>query len=59
MNFSVCKAAEGSVAVATLTDNNVADGNSDKSLVELWACQYTNMPGSKQLTYYPLLLWIY
>ena len=41
--FSVCKAAEGGVAVATLTDNNAADGNSDKSLVELWACQYTSL----------------
>ncbi len=33
--FSVCKAAEGDDAVASLTDNNAADGNSDKSLGEI------------------------
>lgn len=37
MNFPIYKAAEGNVAVAALTDNNVTDGNSDKSFVELWS----------------------
>jgi hypothetical protein len=33
--FSVCKAAEGGDAVASLTDNNEAAGNSDKSFCEI------------------------
>ena len=38
--FSVCKAAEGGDAVASLTDNNAADGNSGKSFGEMRTCQY-------------------
>ena len=33
--FPLCKAAEGGDAVASLTDNNAADGNLGKSLVKL------------------------
>ena len=33
--FSACKAEEGGVAVATLTDDNAADGNSGKSVCEM------------------------
>ena len=33
--FSVCKAEEGGDAVASLTDDNAADGNSDKSFDEM------------------------
>ncbi len=40
--FSVCKAEEGDVAVATLTDDNAVDGSSGKQLVWISACRYTN-----------------
>ena len=40
--FSVCKAKEGVVAVATATDDNAADGNSDKLEVRLIALRYTS-----------------
>ncbi len=33
--FSLCKAAKGGDAVASLTDNNAADENLGKSLVKL------------------------
>ncbi len=33
--FSVCKAEEGGDAVASLTDDNAADGNSGKSFGEM------------------------
>ncbi len=33
--FSVCKAEEGGDAVASLTDDNAADGNSGKSFCEM------------------------
>ena len=33
--FSVCKAAEGGDAVASLADNNAADGNSGKLFGEM------------------------
>ncbi len=41
--FSVCKAEEGDVAVATLTDDNAADGNSGKQLIQLSACRDTSL----------------
>jgi len=33
--FSFCKAEEGGDAVASLTDDNAADGNSGESFVKL------------------------
>ena len=33
--FSVCKAEKGSDVVASLTDDNAADGNSGKSFGEM------------------------
>jgi len=33
--FSACKAEEGGDAVASLTDDNMADGNSGKSFDEI------------------------
>ena len=39
--FSVCKAEDGDVAVAALTDDNAADGNPGKSLAKMSVCRYT------------------
>jgi len=41
--FSVCKAEERGVAVATLTDDNAADGNSGKPLAKMSGGQYTSI----------------
>ena len=41
--FLFCKAAEGGDAVASLTDNNAADGNSGKSFGEMETCRNTSV----------------
>jgi len=41
--FSVCKAEEGGDAVASLTDDNAADGNLGKKLCEMSMVQYTSI----------------
>ena len=41
--FSVCKAEKGSDVVASLTDDNAADGNLGKSFGEMWMVQYTRL----------------
>ncbi len=40
-SFFICKAEEGDVAVATLTDDNAADGNLDKRNIRLIRVNHT------------------